>query len=126
MLIQAMEHYLAVRRAAGFKRRRTGNYLRAFVQFAAARHDTHVRVETAIAWAARAGTESERAQRLRVVRLFARFLHAEDPRHELLPEHVFCGYRQRPTPYIFTDDELRRLLVQAHRLRPRGSLRPAT
>ncbi len=126
MLIQAMEHYLAVRRAAGFKLRSTQNYLRSFVQFAAAQGDTQIRVETAIAWAALASTESERTRRLGVMRLFAQFLHAEDSGHELLPAHVFCGYRRRPTPYIFTDEELRRLLVEAHRLRPSGSLRPYT
>lgn len=126
MLSQSIDHYIAVRRAAGFKLHNPQRYLHSFASFANARGDTHVRVETAIAWAALARTEMERARRLRIVRLFARFMHAEDPGFELLPEHVFCGYRQRPTPYIFTDDELQRLIAEAHRLGPPHSLRAHT
>lgn len=126
MLTQAMNDYLAVRRAAGFKLRSTQNYLRSFVRFATVEGDCHIRVETAISWAAQARTESERTRRLRVVRLFARFMRAEDSHHEVPPEQVFCGYQQRPSPYLFTDDELHRLLVAAHHLPPSGSLRPHT
>jgi integrase len=53
-------------------------------------------------------------------------MQLEDPRHELPPEGVFRGNYQRPTPYIFTDDELQRLLAHTQRLRPAGSLRPHT
>jgi len=126
MLSQSLDHYLAVRRAAGFKLRNSEWYLHSFVLFANAQGDTHVRIETAIAWAALASTENECAGRLSIVRLFSRFMHAEDPRYELVPEHVFCGHHQRPTPYIFTDDELRHLIVEARRLGPPGSLRPHT
>jgi len=122
MLSQCVDHYLAVRRAAGFKLHNPQRYLHAFVAFANARDDTHIRVETAIAWAALAGTEIERARRCQTVRLFARFMHAEEPRHELLPEHVFCGHHRRPTAYILTDEQLQRLLEQARRLGPPGSL----
>lgn len=126
MLSQSVDHYLAVRRAAGFMLDNPQRCLHSFVSFANARSDTHIRVNTAIAWAALARTETERAGRLRIVRLFSRFMHAEDPTHELLPEHVFCGHHRRPTPYILTDDELRRLIVEASRLSPPTSLRPHT
>jgi len=57
---------------------------------------------------------------------FARFMHTEDPRHEIPPEGLFCGRRQRPRPYIFSDEEIQRLLMQARRLGPAGTLRPHT
>ncbi len=126
MLIQAVDTYLAVRRAAGFKLRSPEQYLRYFVRFASTHGDTHVRVKTAIDWAALARTEAERHRRLRTLVHFARFMRAEDQRHEIPPDYVFCGQHLRPSPYIFTDDELRRLLVQASRLSPSGSLRPHT
>lgn len=126
MLSQSVDHYLAVRRAAGFKLHNPQRYLHSFVSFASARGDTQVRVDTAIAWATLARTETERTQRLRIVRLFSRFMHAEDTRYERVPEHVFCGHHRRPTPYILTDDELQRLIVQACRLGPPNSLRPHT
>jgi len=126
MLTQAVDDYLAVRRAAGFKLKTTEQYLRYFVRVARARGDTHLRGTSAIDWAAQAGTEVERYRRYQCVLQFARFIHAEDPRHELPPEHVFCGHLRRPTPYIFTDDELRRLISAAAQLGPPGSLRPRT
>ena len=49
MLTQAVDDYLAVRRAAGFKLKTTEQYLRYFVRFADAHGDTHVRAKSAIA-----------------------------------------------------------------------------
>jgi integrase len=126
MLTQAVDDYLAVRRAAGFKLKTTERYLRYFVHFARARGDTHVRGTSAIDWAAQASTEVERHHRYQRVIHFARFMHAEEPRHEIPPEHVFCGHHPRPTPYLFTEDELHRLIRAAGRLGPSGSLRPRT
>jgi integrase len=85
-----------------------------------------VRAKSAIDWAAQAKTEVERHRRYQCLMGFARFIHAEEPCHEIPPEHVFCGYLPRPTPYLFTDDELRRLICAAARLGPPGSLRPQT
>ena len=126
MLTQAMDDYLAVRRAAGFKLKTTEQYLRYFVRFADTRGDTYVRAKSAIDWAAQAKTEAERHRRYQCLMGFARFIHAEEPCHEIPPEHVFCGYLPRPTPYLFTDDELHRLIRAAGQLGPPGSLRPHT
>jgi integrase/recombinase XerD len=126
MLMHAVDAYLAVRRAAGFALTTIEGYLRQFARFADARGETHVVTSTAIAWASLAPSEAQRAYRLHTVRRFARFMHAEDPRHELPPAEVFRGRRQRPTPYIFREDELQQLLVSASQLDPVGSLRPQT
>ena len=81
---------------------------------------------TAIAWATLAPSEAQRAYRLQTVIRFARFMHAEDPRHEIPPVGVFRGRRPRPTPYIFSDEDIQQLLPHASRLGPPGSLRPHT
>jgi integrase len=60
------------------------------------------------------------------VRHFAHFIQAEDPRHELPPKDVFDGRRQRPIPYIFSAEEINRLVSQATQLGPSNSLRPHT
>ena len=126
MLMQAVETYLAVRRAADFKLNAVERYLRSFAQFATAQGDTHVVTHTAIAWAEQGASEPQRHNRLSVVIRFARFSHAEDPRHAIPPERVFGGRRQQLTPYIFSDEEIQALLAQAARLRPPHSLRPQT
>ena len=124
MLIQAVETYLAVRRAADFKLNAVERYLRSFAQFATTKGDTHVVTQTAIAWAEQGTSEPQRHNRLSVVIRFARFSHAEDPRHEIPPARVFSRRRRQRPPYIYREEEIQALLDQATRLGPTDSLRP--
>lgn len=126
MLILAVDRYLAVRRAAGFKLKSTEYYLRDFARFAATRDETHIAAQTAIDWATTAASEAQRHNRLTTVVRFARFMRAENPRHEIPPEHVFCGQRQRPTPYIFSSEEIQRIVAFARQIGPPEALRPQT
>ena len=126
MLMQAVDTYLAMRRAVGFALDHTEGYLRNFARFALGRGDTHIVATTAVDWAARTTSEAQRHNRLHTVIRFARFMAAEDSRHEIPPEGLFWGRRQRPMPYIFSDDEIAQLLSAASRLGPPGSLRPQT
>jgi integrase/recombinase XerD len=126
MLMCAIDAYLGIRRAAGFQLGMSEVLLRHFATFAAAHGDTHVSAPRAITWAGQAPSLHQRCRRLDVVRIFARHARAEDPRHEVPPDHVFP--RQRPPflPFVFTADQTRQLLVAASELRPSGSLRPWT
>jgi integrase/recombinase XerD len=126
MLTAAVETYLAVRRAAGFQLIPVATYLHSFARFATERGQTYVVTQTVIDWATTAASEAQRHNRLMAVRRFAYFMHAEDPRHELPPDTLFCGRRQRPIPYIFHAEELQRIMAAARRLGPPGSLRPHT
>ena len=126
MLMQAVDAYLTIRRAAGFALTSIEGYLRQFAGFATTRGETHVVTSTAIAWASLAPSEAQRAYRLQTVMRFARFMHAEDPRHDVPPVGIFRGHRPRPTPYIFPEEEIQHLLVATGRLGPPGSLRPLT
>jgi integrase/recombinase XerD len=51
------------------------------------------------------------------------FLHAEDPRHELLPPSPFRAKRTRPLPYIYTPAEIARMVRATRQLRPSYPLR---
>ena len=126
MLRQAVNTYLAMRRAVGFALDQAEGYLRNFVRFATARGDTHVVAATAIDWASLSKSEAQRHYRLQTIIRFARFMSAEDSRHESPPGGIFCGRRQRPIPYIFSDHEIEHLMSAASRLGPPGSLRPHT
>jgi integrase len=125
-LLPAVDTSLAVRRAVDCTLEAVEGSLRHFAQFATAQGDTHGVTHTAIAWAAQAAAEPQRHTRLSVVIRFARFSHAEDPRHDIPPERVFAGRRRHLTPYIFTEAELQALLGQTARLRPSRSFRPQT
>ncbi|MCD2448901.1 tyrosine-type recombinase/integrase [Methylicorpusculum oleiharenae] len=124
MLKDAIDTYLAVRRAAGFKLTDDAFYLFHFARFATAQGDTHVKSQTAIAWAGQARTESQRAIRLKAVIRFARFSYAADNRHEIPPQGVFCFQRHRPIPYLYTEAEIQALMGAAARLEPADSFRP--
>lgn len=124
MLKDAVDTYLAVRRAAGFKLADDAIYLYHFAQFATRQGDMHIKSETAITWAGQATAESQRAIRLKAVIRFARFSNTADSRHEVPPQGVFCFQRHRPIPYLYTEVEIQALMDAAARLEPAGSLRP--
>jgi integrase/recombinase XerD len=126
MLKDNVDSYLKIRHAAGFKLRDDERHLHSFARYAAACGDTHVVAKTAITWAGQASSEAQRANRLKAVIRFARFSRAEDPHHEVPPQGVFCGHRQRPTPCLFSDEQVRALMNRAAQLGPAGCLRPHT
>jgi integrase len=118
MLIDDADRYIRLRRALGFKLEPTARHLAAFTRHAVANGDSHIRIVTALAWtAAVSSTPGTRYRRLQEIADFARFLHAEDPAHEI-PQHQHY-YRPcpRPAPYIYTSDELMRMLHAATNLR---------
>lgn len=126
MLMEHVERYLALRRAAGFSLQGDGILLQSFARFATGRGESHVVSTSAISWAEQAPAQITRCRRLRTIRTFARFLHVEDPQHEIPPEGIFSVEQRRQTPYIFTDEEIESLVDHASRLGPVGSLRPHT
>ena len=126
MLTALIDTWLAARRASGFSLSKYERHLRRFAEFAAARGEEHIRAETAIAWAAQAATPGQRHRRFRRVVHLARYLHAEDPRHQIPPDGHFPGKRHRPVPYIYSPDDGRRLVEAAADLGPAGSIRPHT
>ena len=126
MLTTDIDSWLAGRRANGFTLNNYERGLHRFAAFAAARGEEHVRTDTAIAWAMQLGTPRQRHRHDQRIARLARYLHAEDPRHDIPPDRYFPGTRHRPLPYIYPPDEARRLVEAAARLGPAGSLRPRT
>jgi len=124
MLTQLVDAYLAVRRTGGFGLKQTEGYLRRFAEFATARGEQHVRVVTAVAWATQASTADARRRRLQPLVIFARYLRAEDPGHEIPPGGCFARSGHRPLPHIYSPDEARRLVQAAVRCGPAGSIVP--
>lgn len=113
MLAQAVESYLTVRRACGFELKSQGNLLRSFAIYSEDRGKHHVCSEVAIEWAGLARSIHQRARRLGSVIRFARYIRAENQAHEL-PQAVFGSEkRTRPTPYIFSQGNIQRLVQAA-------------
>lgn len=118
--------YLALRRSLGFKLAYEGHILPQFAANLEAAEASRITADLAISWARLpAGVQPVTwTHRLGAVRGFARYLHAIDPATEIPPRGVFAGQGKRPTPYVYSDTDINRLLTAADGLRP--VLRAAT
>lgn len=125
---KAVSEYLAVRRQLGFKLRLPGGALRSFISFLKRRRATHITTQLALVWA-KTPTNAQPEQwanRLAMVRRFAKYHAATDPRTEVPPEGLLPHRHRRARPYLYTDREIRSLLNAARELPSRLSLRSAT
>lgn len=113
-----LDEYLGVRRALGAQLRRQGHLLQQFVEFAVCEGAVFITTELALRWAT-LPTDAQPtwwAHRLGVVRRFAQYASAVDPRTEVPPPDLLpYPYRRQP-PYIYSDDEIRRLIDAARQL----------
>jgi integrase/recombinase XerD len=117
---RAVEHYLRVRRALGYKLLVEGRMLAQFATFLDERSHDHVTTTAALAWAtAPAGADPQWwAARLTVVRGFARFQASFDGRTEIPPTDLLVRTgQQRQTPYLYSAQEIAALLHAARGMR---------
>lgn len=126
MLTQAVESYLAVRRTMGFALHSEGTLLHSFAKYSDAARKSHICTETAIQWAGVARTVNTRARRLGQVIRLARYLRAEDQRHEIPPAVFGSEKGPRPVPYIFVPEAVRALVQAAFELGRRNPFRGQT
>jgi len=114
----AVDEYLAMRRALGFKLEGVGYALRSFVAFAEREGVEFITTDLALRWAtAPAQAQPHRwASRLGAVRRFARHHHAADARTEIPPDGLLRHSYRRKQPYIYSDEEIDKLLVAARAL----------
>ena len=127
-LSTAVQDYLSLRRRLGFKLREEGTLLPDFVAFLERQGASHITTELALQWALQpAGTlPAHWATRLRMVRLFATYWSATDPRTEVPPPGLLPYRYHRKPPHIYTDDEILRLIRAAKSLWTWKGLRPWT
>jgi integrase/recombinase XerD len=119
----ALNEYLSIRRALGFELREVAGCLRNFVAFLETEGASYITTELALRWA----TQPAEAQpatwawRLGMVRRFAAWHGATEPRTEVPPAGLLPHRYQRKKPHIYSDEEIEKLLRQAAQLAsPRG------
>jgi integrase/recombinase XerD len=130
-LREAVRDYLEMRRSLGFKLRETGKLLPVFVKFLEEHRSSFITTRLALAWAQQPSTvqPAEWARRLSVVRTFARYRSANDPRTQIPPPGLLPFQPKRARPYLYSEQEIRSLLRAALRMPYRyqcGRLRPWT
>lgn len=127
-LRESLEAYLAIRRGLGTELVRPGAYLRRFVEFLDREGATIVTTALALRWATTppGASAATCASRLDDVRRFAAWLSATDPRTEVPPRGLLPDrYRRRP-PYVYSDEEIERIVREAARLPSDLGLRAQT
>ncbi|WP_433192198.1 tyrosine-type recombinase/integrase [Nocardia sp. CA-107356] len=110
-----VEAYLAMRRALGYQLRAEGRMLLDFADRLDAAGQPTITVSAALAWAIepRNAAPAHWCRRLGVVRGFARHLHTLDPDCQVPPADLLAGPTHRPTPYIYTEQEISALVHAA-------------
>jgi len=116
----AVTDYLQTRRAMGYKLAEDGRLLRQFAGYLDTIGAEHLSVVHALSWATepRDAAPAWHAVRLGTVRSFARYLSALDPATEIPPVRLLPEPSHRVVPYIYSDNDIGRILEEASRLAP--------
>jgi hypothetical protein len=127
-LREAAEEYLSLRRHLGYKLDRSGRLLLQFVSFMEQRKAQFITSDLGLEWAV-LPTKVQPvywASRLSAVRLFAQHRRATDPRTEVPALGLLRARYQRKRPYLYSEDEIARLMGAAARLASLTGLRAQT
>lgn len=115
-LRERVKEYLEHRRSLGFGLETNEVVLRDFVRFAKGTgHRGPLSTEFMLRWATDRVEHSSRyqAERLSIVRGFARYLAARDGKSEVPDQRLLGGRFRRGQPHIYSDEQLRQLLEAA-------------
>jgi site-specific recombinase XerD len=124
----ALDEYLALRRALGYKLYRAGLLLQQFVEFAEQTGAAYITTDLALKWATQPKDAQQPwwAERLGVVRRFAEYCASGDAR-TVIPSADLLPYAyRRISPHLYQNNDIRHLLKAAQQLPSRVGLRPHT
>jgi integrase/recombinase XerD len=118
-LDRRVEEYLAIRRALGYKLAGYDSVLGEFTGWMDTSGASVVTGDLALAWAqCRPSSPVRERQRLTIVRRFAEYLSAVDPRTEVPAANLLPASYHRRVPYIYSPAEITALMATARSLTP--------
>jgi integrase/recombinase XerD len=125
---KAVEEYLSTRRALGFQLNYAALMLRDFARFVAEQNSAHLTAELAVKWACTPAHAQpcQWSRRLGVIRRFARYHSASDPRTEIPAKALLPFPYVRKDPYIYTARDIAALTQAARELPCRRGIVPQT
>jgi integrase len=117
-LTQELDRYLEIRRSLGYKLHADERILRRFVSFVELSKASHLSTNLFLRWQEVFGHAHRVtwAKRLGIVRAFARWLHGIDSRHEVPPPSLIPYRLRRTRPYIYSEEEIQRIIQAAAKL----------
>lgn len=119
--------YVAHKRSLGCKFADEERLLLSWADAAMTSGEDIIRADTMIRWSRQTLSSDQARRRLAGGRRFARWLRAEDERHEVPRAECLGRVRnERRTPFLPSDGQIRMLMDAALRLPPAGSVTPHT
>lgn len=127
-LRKALTEYLEVRRALGYRLVEAGGLLHRFVDFAEKEGASLITRDLALRWSTlpKECQPSQWANKLGMVRRFAEYRSAADPRTEIPPKGLLPHRYHRKPPYLYSEEQITHLIKAAKKLRSPLGLRAAT
>lgn len=127
-LAQELNRYLTIRRSLGYGLSTAEQILRKFVGFAERENAEFISADLFMRWRESFGRANRQtwSRRLGMVRLFAQWLHCMNPKHEVPLQSLIPSRERRPHPYIYTEDEIRRIVKTAGELQSITGIRALT
>lgn len=127
-LSRELDRYLSIRRSLGYDLGTTERILRRFIAFAEEENARYISTDLFLRWQRAFGHASRQtwARRLGAVHLFAQWLRSIDPKHEVPPRDLIPSRQRRTRPYIYSEDEVRRIVAAAAELQSVNGIRALT
>lgn len=127
-LSQELDRYLSIRRSLGYKLSTDERILRRFINFAENESAEHVSTALFLRWEESFCKANKQtwAHRLGTVRVFAQWLHSLNAKHEVPPQSLIPSRVRRPHPYIYSEDDIRRIIEVAAELPSINGIRSLT
>jgi integrase/recombinase XerD len=127
-LRDAIEDYVELRRSLGYQFDDAARELRHFALFMEAKGAVHVTIPLTLEWAAQLAKRhpNSAAKRVAFVRGFAHHWSATDSRTEVPPKDLLPYRAQRARPYIYSEEDIQKLLNAASQVPSKNGLRPKT
>jgi integrase len=125
---RGLQHYLVLRRRLGFDSASLAGRLDDFVRFLEAEAASHITTALALRWATQPvdAQPATWSQRLGMVRRFAAWFNAFDPRTEVPAQGLLPHRFHRQRPYVYSDREIERIMQTAAGLPSPKGLRGRT
>lgn len=128
-MTRRVDNYIIWKRGLGYSQKTEYQELLRFANFAESiNHSGSLTTKLAIKWANLANHNSRvyQAKRLELIRCFAKYEAITSPLTEIPPTGIFGKAHIRTQPYIYTEEEIIRLMKRAKKLEPLEGLRPRT
>lgn len=123
-----LDEYVAARRSLGTRLEEPAKSLRQFVRFLGRRNARFITIQLALEWSqqSRNVQRATWARKLSMVRQFARWMSVVDSRHQVPPRRLLNVRHRRSKPHIYTNEEIRRLMAEATRMRSPNGMKSLT